>query len=228
MKDHATVETLIQDCKEVEHKRIYIDFGIHLKQHKITNICLIDKDEQTGRYSRGEEIPIPFNTETYGLMPSLGNVKPAFKNQQFNEEYEKLVSQSEKRSWYLNPTAQASLFKTSLDSKNLSRDLNTLDYLQKEIGYYKEFEPQDEDTPFEQPGYNPLLSDSAIYTLHKKPEFHKHKFITLKELRKSEARDIVANQLKREIKILVTIGEPTPLSNFGIRAIDYKPEDSMT
>lgn len=182
-----------------------------------------------GGYARGEQIPIPFESDTYGMMPSLGNLKPAYKNQKFNEDIDELLSQSQKRSWYLNPAAQAALFKTSLGSKNLSRDLNTLDYLQKDICYYKEAETQEsEENPFEQPGYTPLLRDPSVYLLHKKPEFHRQKFITLKELRKSDAKSIIANQLKKEIKMLITIGEPTALSNFGIRAIDYKPEDSMT
>ena len=83
-------------------------------------------------------------------------------------------NQSQKKSWYLNPTAQAALFKTSLehklakdskdglDEKPMTRDLNTLDYLQQDICYYKEAEAQESgENPFQQPGYAPRLRDPS-------------------------------------------------------------------
>lgn len=66
----------------------------------------------------------------------------------------------------------------------------------------------------------------------KKPELHITKFLTIK-IRKGELADIVQTQLEAELKLLVTLGQavsgegaPEHVSNFGIRAIDYKIEDS--
>ena len=78
LKEDEVVEKLIKERQEAGQKKIYIDLGIHLKQHKITNICLLDKDGETGRYVRGEEVSIPSESDTYGTMPSLGNLKPAY------------------------------------------------------------------------------------------------------------------------------------------------------
>jgi len=61
--------------------------------------------------------------------------------------------------------------------------------------------------------------------------------MTLK-LRKCETSEVIDTQLSKELKILVTVGqladpqaeergEPEHISNFGIRAIDYKVEDSL-
>jgi hypothetical protein len=67
----------------------------------------------------------------------------------------------------------------------------------------------------------------------KKPEFHIHKFITINigknEVRTSDGsrHNDITDFFKKELKIMVTLAEPTSLTDFGIRAIDYKPEDSL-
>ena len=73
----------------------------------------------------------------------------------------------------------------------------------------------------------------------KKPELHISKFITLK-LKKHEIKNIIDTQLKKTMKILVSVGKVKrdasaeddqeqkvdeskieTISNFGLRAIDY-------
>ena len=58
--------------------------------------------------------------------------------------------------------------------------------------------------------------------------------MTLK-LKNNETKDIIETQLEKELKILISVGklkegggQSELITNFGIRAIDYKPEESMT
>lgn len=57
---------------------------------------------------------------------------------------------------------------------------------------------------------------------------------TLK-LKNNETKDIIETQLDKELKILISVGKLKDgnghselLTNFGIRAIDYKPEELLT
>lgn len=43
-------------------------------------------------------------------------------------------------SWYLSPQNQAKYFKNFFMPNNMSKDLNSLDYLQRDLCYYKESE----------------------------------------------------------------------------------------
>jgi len=72
----------------------------------------------------------------------------------------------------------------------------------------------------------------------KKPELHISKFIALK-LRKQKAPEVIKAQLQKVLKVLISIGKvrtavagsqpdqsvmgpAEPITDFGIRAIDYK------
>jgi len=60
----------------------------------------------------------------------------------------------------------------------------------------------------------------------KKPEIHFAKFKTIK-LKKQEIDEIIS-QFEPELKFLLCCDRPEPISDFGIRAINYKLEDSKS
>lgn len=99
----------------------------------------------------------------------------------------------------------------------IPRDLNTLDYLQKELCHYHEASKSN--TQEDGNENRPIIAG-------KKPEIHFAKFRTIK-LRKIELDEVIA-QFEPSLKLLVCIGagthegRPEPISDFGIRAIDYK------
>ena len=62
---------------------------------------------------------MPSETVSIGTMQSVESVRKS-------------------ESWYLSPIHQAKYFKNSFTSMDISKDLNTLDHLQKDLCYYKE------------------------------------------------------------------------------------------
>ena len=53
-KEQDRIAEQIERCKN-DHKKIYIDFGIYLKQMCITEIAFIEKTEQGG-YKKGAQV----------------------------------------------------------------------------------------------------------------------------------------------------------------------------
>ena len=80
---------------------------------------------------------------------------------------------------------------------DVSKDLNTLDHLQKDLCYYKESD-QAKKMRDEQ-------DNSHTEILGQKPELHT-KMSTLK-LKNNETQDILKTQLDKELKILISVGK---------------------
>ena len=77
-----------------------------------------------------------------------------------------------------------------------SKDLNSLDYLQKDLQYYKESEKAKQ--------ARDEADNSHTEIIGKKPELFT-KIFTLKL--KSSAEEIVQSQLDKKLKILVSVGK---------------------
>lgn len=106
LKSKEDLSKIIKECKDANHKRIYIDLGIHIKQHLVNEMWLVEKVD--GKYQRKTQIHLPQESEVYGTMPCLQNLKSQFEN--MPNVPSALQSQSKLKSWYLTPQMQAKMF----------------------------------------------------------------------------------------------------------------------
>ena len=223
LKNRESIAQLIEACKTEGHSRIYVGLGLHTRQFKVNQISKLEKG--ASGFARAN-VKIPEEKQAYGKMPCLSNLKVPFEGLAVNLHPDVQADQSAK-SWYLTPQMQASIFSKYFGSSynsegtpNVSRDLNTLEYLQREVLYYQQ-------TPLQTD-----IEEKQDPILLRKPELYMAKFLTIK-LKKQETKDIIEKQLDPEIKIEVKVGQvegvedscPERITNFGIRAIDFKLED---
>ena len=41
LKDTKEITALLEQCKQEGHKRVYMDLGLHIKYHKVHEICIL-------------------------------------------------------------------------------------------------------------------------------------------------------------------------------------------
>lgn len=237
LKDDATISPIVEAAINDGHKRMYIDLGLHIKQMQVREIAILEPEEASPMEEAGKpkftktSKAVPEETQLYGTMPCLGTFRPP------QDCPEMIKKQHQQKSWYVSPMMQTKLFAKSFDAQkeiskagDVSKDLNSVDFYQRDFQYYTEQNL----TRAGQGEGTASSGDSLGQIVGKKPELHISKFIALK-MRKQTASEVIQQQLRKVLKILVSIGQfksdpadqmlsgkPEAILNFGIRAIDYK------
>ena len=97
-------------------KRLYLDLGVHIKQFFVSNLTLLVQKDDESEWKK-IEVDIPYESEDYGTMPSMGTPNITHSQSAFETISSSLDCQHLK-SWYLTPRSQAMLFGRSFGGRS--------------------------------------------------------------------------------------------------------------